>query len=205
MALLLQGCIAYNTPGDVALKSIELVDWRNTPELPGPGASPLLGLVPRHVLAGLGHSVDGGDKPHREMLKIEFTSAMDLAGYASRNSYPVGAWSRFCGQERRKTLGFPGVFSNGNRLGYSYTDTSSLRMDDATTLFTYYTFVYVSHQAVVPSNPPDESHDLRQMPRDICFDLAGGNQGFGYRSNTVIVPAALIADVLRRTPAISRP
>ncbi len=57
-----------------------------------------------------GETVTGGDEPPRPLLRIEFTSATNLARFAAENSWPLGAAAFPCG--RRETfshLAFPNV------------------------------------------------------------------------------------------------
>ena len=77
VAALLGGCVATNTPGDLAFASVRLTDWRDQPELPGPRLSHLQELT------------TSGDEPSRPTLKVEFTSATNLARFADENSWPI--------------------------------------------------------------------------------------------------------------------
>ena len=86
MAAALGGCVATNTPGDLAFASVRLTDWRGQPELPGPGASLLRGFVSDRDLLRMGESLTGREKASRPTLKVEFTSATNLARFAAENS-----------------------------------------------------------------------------------------------------------------------
>lgn len=90
LATALSGCIAMNTPGDLALASVKLTDWRGQPELPGPGASILVGPMSKRDALLMGESLTGGEKPSRPLLKVEFRSARNLASFAIENSWNLG-------------------------------------------------------------------------------------------------------------------
>lgn len=203
IAPLLGGCIS-NTPVDLALASVQAVDWRDQDEMPGPGASPILGMVRNRDLALMGHSVTGGPKPSRLLLKVAFTSALNLSKYVIENSYNLGNTAYFCDSTkdpRTAHLSFPTVHWRGQRLGQHEPDPIERNVKSAGMPITYYIFIDAAQEKVEPSNPPVEAYDLRQQSRDICFYVAGGNNsGFGYRSNTVVIPKDVIAAALRNLP-----
>ena len=198
------GCISTNTPGDLSLVSVEAVDVHDQPELPGPGVSPLLGMVSDRDLIASGQTTTGGEKPHRLMLKIEFTSATDLSEFVIDNSYNLGSETFLCSRQSvSPPMGYPFVFWNGIRLGthepdpIKSTDTGKAER----TVFKYYIFAHIALPKIVPSKPPQEGFDLRKRPAELCFYLRGGNEfGRGYRSNTVVVPKNLVATALQKAP-----
>lgn len=142
----------------------------------------------------MGESITGGPKASRPTLKIEFSSATNLARFAVENSWSLGSTAFFC--ERQKTfsdISFPWVFWRGARLDRLEPDPIGTALGSR---ISYYLFVDVAREKIVPSNPPVEAYDLRQAPEDVCFYLRGGNTGFGYRSNTVTVSKEAIAAAL---------
>lgn len=199
LALLLGGCISTNTPGDLTLQSVTLVDWTNQPELPGPNASPLIGMVSDHDLVASGQSLTGGEKWHRPLLKIEFTSATDLSKFTADNSYNIGVTAYFCDHEGTSPLmGFPYVFSRGARLNLHDYNSVDQQRGPTQQAATYYIFIDVSKPAFPQSIPPQEAFNLRQQPSDVCFYARGGNgSGRGYRSNTVVITKDVIASELQ--------
>jgi len=54
-------------------------------------------MVSDQRLVQAGQSLTGGEKPHRPMLKVEFTSATDLSRLIIENSWNLGAYAYFCG------------------------------------------------------------------------------------------------------------
>jgi hypothetical protein len=201
MAPLFGGCTSINTPGDLALTSVQVVDWQEQKELPGPGVSPLFGLLSDHDLALMGQSVTGGPKPHRAMLKVEFTSAMNLPQFVIENSYNLANKTFFCDQPRTSPfMSFPDVFWHGVRLSRLEGNPITQNSKAPSVLNTYYIYVDVAREKVAPSNPPQNGFDLRQKPGDVCFHIGGGNEsGLGYRSNIVIIPRDMIAAALQKS------
>src|SRR5215469_3215786 len=192
------GCISY-TPSDLALKSVQAVDLHDQAEVDGPGTSPLKGMVDNNTLLRAGEPLHGGEKRHQLALKVEFTSALDIAKYVTDNEYPLGNDAFFCDHvDYDAMISFVRVYSGGYLLGEFERD-PFLRYPSA--LKTYYIFVEVGQEASPLSRPPREAFDLRQKPRDVCFVLRGGNGPFGYKSNTVTIPAAAIAAALSEVSA----
>lgn len=183
LLLLLSGCIASNTPGDLTFRSAQEVDWLDQAEMPGPEA------------------VNGGKKTHRPLIKVEFSSGTSLLKFANANSYTVGNEAFFCDRPNDFVrLSFPGVYSQGARVWLL--DSRRSEEDAAQGLVTYYVFVDVAGPARPGDIPPQKAFDLRQHPENVCFYISGGNvTGSGYRSNTVVVPKEAIAAALRDGPS----
>jgi len=198
---LLGGCVSANTPGDLTFVSVQAVDWYNVAELPGPNASPVLGMVSERQLREAGESVSGGEKPHQLLLKVEFTSATNLPKFVQERSYNLGNTGFLCSRpDNRAGVSFPYIFWQGIRLGQHEPDPISRYGVAAGAPIVYYMFVGVAFPKFVPPKPEYE-YDLRQKPEDVCFYVRGGSgSGGGYRSNTVIVPKAAIEAALRNLP-----
>jgi hypothetical protein len=198
-AAVLGGCVAANTPGDVTVVSVRTVDEHDVAEMPGPNAPPFLGMASDRQLRELGYDVTGGEKPHRLWLKVEFTSAMNLARFVIDRSYTLGAYGHLC--SRPKTVAASTyIYWQGKRLGNHEPDPITPSGTIVGTPITYYIFVGVTGPKFTPPAPELE-YDLRQHPEDVCFNLRGGkNSGFGYRSNTVVVSKAGIEAALRTLP-----
>jgi hypothetical protein len=202
MGSLLGGCISANTPGDLVFASAQVVDLHDQAELPGPGASPIVGMVNSRDLERAGQSVTGGDKPHRPLLKIEFTSATDLSKFVIENSYNLGNAAFFCDREKGSPyMSYPAIFWRGVRLGEHEANPIERRSEPANAPIIYYFFLHIALPKIVPSNPPQNGFDLRQKPEDVCFYVRGGNEsGSGYRSNTVAIPKDVIVAALAKAP-----
>lgn len=155
IALLLGGCVSTNTPGDLTFLSVQVVDWRDRAELPGPGASPVIGMVSNRDVLASGQSLTGGEKSHRSLLKVEFTSATDLPKLAIENAYNLRNKTFFC--DRPKTspiMAFSYIFWRGVRLGEHEADPIEQQGEPTASPVTYYIFIDVARQKVVPSTPP---------------------------------------------------
>ena len=200
MSIILAGCVSLNTPSDLALISVRAVDWHDQHEMPGPGASPVLGMVNSRVLAQSGQSVSGGEKPHRPLLKIEFTSATNLSQFVTEHSYNLGNTAFLCKRpEDRVTLSFSYIFWRGIRLGLREADPIRQRGEVVEAPITYYIFIDVADKERPQDIPPQKGFDLREKPEDVCFYLRGGNNwGRGYKSNVLIVPKSAIAASLNK-------
>ena len=200
VAPLLGGCVSTNTPSDLAFVSVQVVDWRDQAELPGPGASPVLGMVSNRDLVSKGQSITGGEKSHRLLLKVEFTSTTNLSKFVIENSYNLGNETFFCDRQKASPfMSYPFVFWYNIRLGEHEADPIAQQSEAARGPITYYIFIDVARKKVVPSNPPQGGFDLRQKPEDVCFYVRGGNEsGRGYRSNTVMIPRDAIVAALQK-------
>ena len=208
VAPLLGGCIS-NIPVDLELTSIQAVDWRDQHEMPGPGASPILGMVPSRMLQKYGQSITGGPKPPRLLLKIEFTSAMNLSKFVIANGFTLGGRAYFCdrpGTGDRPGHGFiglsyPSVYWGGVQLGQHEPDPIERWGSAISRPITYYFYTDVANAETRWFNERDVGYDLLRRPQDICFYLGGGNNsGFGYQSNTVVISKAAIETALRILP-----
>lgn len=208
---LLGGCISFWTPGDLTFVSAEAVDYYDRPEMPRSMSDVLVGSGMIQPGAA-GQLPDGADqdlppKRHELMLKVTFTSRMDLLAYVRDNGYPLGASSYFCGAgwpNKLEPWRTSSVYWNGRNV--SSIDRAALRegQGDETTPITYAVFLRAAQEADPTSIPVKVAFDLRQMPRDLCFQLSGGNGGFGYRSNEVVVPAAAVAAAMKTLPPAFR-
>jgi hypothetical protein len=196
------GCVAAETPGDLALISVQAVDWHDQDEMPGPGASPVLGMVNSHDIERTGQSVTGREKPHRPLLKIEFTSATNLSQFVIEHSYNLGNTAFLCDRPSdRLTLSFSYVFWHGVRLGLQEADPIPRAKESSTEPVTYYIFIDVADKERLQDRPPQKAFDLRQNPENVCFYVRGGNEsGRGYKSNVVVVSKDAIAAALTKAP-----
>lgn len=187
---ILAGCVAYDTPADLAFSRAELVDWRDRDELPEP---------------------ERGKKFVRPLLKVDFVSSTNLAQFLiDRGAHgSFKAW--FCDMRLgwtlvglptvgKDTLGLSGVFWRGEDVTLPFE--IAVRIAATPKPITYYAFLDVVRRPTLPSIPPRQSYDLQQEPRDICFVVSGGNMaGLGYQSNIVVLPKEAIEAALRKDSA----
>jgi len=199
----LSGCVS-NIPVDLTLVSISAVDWRDRDEIAGPGASPLIGLVGTRDLIRIGETPKGEKNNPRLLLKVEFTSEINLSAFVIKKTYNLGNSAYFCDRSKDpdlEMLSFPDVYWRGILLNPHDPDPIARQRKVVDGKITYYIFIDVVRDEVTKSKPPLEAYDLRQRPEDICFCLRGGNNhGFGYRSNVVTIPKDMISAVLRKLP-----
>ncbi|WP_143596126.1 hypothetical protein [Tistlia consotensis] len=200
IATLFSGCATANTPDDLAFVSVQAVDWYDQDEMPGPAASPVLGMVNSSDLERSGQSLTGTVKPHRLLLKIEFTSATNLSQFAMEHLYNLGNTAFLCNRpDDRLTISFSYVFWRGVRLGLQEIDPIQRQDELSSGRITYYIFVNVADKERLQDKPPQAAFDLRRSPENICFYLRGGSEsGLGYKSNVVLVPEDAIATALTR-------
>jgi len=197
---MLGGCIA-NVPDDLALESVQLVDWRDQDELPGPGAFSGVGIVSRNTLALMGMNVVGGEKPPKLFLKVEFTSATNLSKFVKDNGYNLGVNGYICNRSPEDFAVASDVYWQGHLLGLAEEDPIGRVHKAAGERITYYFFVHVHRDKFVVLNKPREGFDLRKRPQDVCFYVSGGGGGpFGYKSNVVAVPRAAVEMAVQKLP-----
>jgi len=183
----LAGCIAYDTPDDVTFVTAESVDYYDRPELPALGDF----RIPEK---------DTLPKQHKLLLRVQFSTSVDLVQFARSGGYNLSRYAFFCGHPHEEGgMGNPDIFWQG--ISLSGLDRFSLResgMKEGTAI-TYYVFIEAA-RGEIKSIPPLPPYDLRREPRDLCFQLRGGNQMGGYRSNTVVIPQAAISEALKELP-----
>jgi hypothetical protein len=174
--------VSHNTPGDLALSAVTIVDWRERAELPGPIDSP---------------------KYPRPLLKIEFTSAVNLAQFTIDEGYlTFAARVSFCGRPAPWWgLGLPWVFWRGLEL--SWLRQNPIEPVATGSRIAYDVFLNVAGQVRPASNPTEEGFDLRHSPQDICLSVGARDMlGFGFESNTVVIPKETITAALRSAPRL---
>ncbi len=172
-------CVSTSA-SDVALQSVEVVDLQQQSELHPPT---LQYPKPTHL------------------LKVTFATMNNLAQYARANEFTVGNQTYFCDEQRDDdNLANPYVYADGVNLDeYAV---GSRPPPEGRGPWTYYIFIYVQRErpreSAFAGKPPLEAYDLRQAPKDVCFQLRGGDMlGFSHRSNVVKIPREAIAAALK--------
>lgn len=193
----LSGCVS-NTPDDLLFNSVQAVDWRSQTEMPGPGASPLRGILNENELGMAGESIMGGSKPPRLLLKVQFTSSLDIPEFLMKHSASLTGFAYPCGDADKADLLASGiVYWRGLRLG-SQVISQYLPQPS---LFSYYMYLDAVRMASPKSIPPRKGYDLRAQAVDICFGVEGRSGTLsGYRSNIAVVPKAAIEAAMRDRP-----
>lgn len=197
VGIFLTACAA-GSPQDLALSSVKAVNYRTQKEIPPPSAA-LAGLVGIRNLPQLGISMNDS-KPNREMLRIEFSSNVNLPKFAFQNGYTLFSIAFFCDDPNAETpevgrIGLPDIYYEGVLL--SKYDINPIKDYDKPP-FKYYR--YISVQSVIIRDKDDdkkEFYDLRKLPRDICLKVRGGNYYGFFETNTVIITRETIVEALR--------
>ena len=121
--------------------------------------------------------------PPPHLLQVAFASRVNLARFVTVNSYSLGVEADFCdGAEASQPLVVSGLYWQGRPLVPGEPGPVRHGGDDR---LLDYTFLLDAEKAGARS-------------ADICFNIAGGNEERGYRSNTVVIPQVEIALALRQ-------
>lgn len=115
---------------------------------------------------------------------MKFKTKENLSQYSRKKSYPISNVPYFCDKpNERFQLVYPHVYAK--RFKVSFPLNFDLERDEKGYI-NYHVFLYAQ----------DEFHgyNLRSQPKDICIQLKGGNHtGFGFASNVIVIPRALIS------------
>lgn len=207
MLLMCSSCASVSIE-DVTLSSVRAVDYHDETELPVPGdlrpyiadmaANPAILRAPPSS-AGL-PPLKTAERPHRALLKVEFTSRIDLSKVDFADNLSTKTF--FCRRsDANVLLGGVHIYSNHHVVPSGYNEPIETSNTATGALYTYYTFISVARNEPGGGKPVYESFDLRRNPEDVCFRLVGGEyRAFGYRSNIVSIPKALIARALDQGP-----
>jgi hypothetical protein len=141
-------------------------------------------------------------RPHFLRLKISFTTAENLAELA-KDSYSMNARAFFCDDWEGTTygyLGFDSVQWRGMAIDGSNEARQALAREPKPQTFYFYANVRnLLPRYVYGVRQPD--YDLRNDDRDVCFHITIPEYLLGsYRSNTVIIPHAIVAEALQHLP-----
>ncbi len=179
--LLCASCISMSIP-DLSLKSVEVVDQAKQPELAAMNMSRV-------------------EKPYR-LLKVSFTSNVNLPRYLAENSYPIGNTAIFCDSSQDREMArasWSSVYHSGIKVG-SFGTGPQIEGEGPYTYYSFFTLSRPANQHFVQGKALP-AYDLSQKIVDLCFDLRGGAapSPFGYKSNMVRIPAASIEAALRNS------
>jgi len=172
------------------------VDYKEQPELPRPGSPESFAGIAGG--ASLAYNPPE-EKPHELLLLAKVTSATDFSRFSDVST--LGLESNFCERPNANVLlSLPYIFSQGHDIRLS--PPAPIATDDdgkSGPLFTYDLYFHVSLRATSPSQPQEESFDLRTQPEDICFKIVrGAYRALGYSSNVVTIPKESITAALDR-------
>ena len=216
----LSGCVA-SYPKDVAIVSIKTVDYREQAELPAPPEKGSIKAIDpyRDFLFSLSDKkgnepITSNDieayfrqeendqsfknsKQKKPILKIEFSSKENLYEFIKDKNYTLSIVPYFCNRpDSTVHLGWPYVYWRGLNIS-AFPLNYAIQQKNGEAL-TYYAFLNVVYDFTGTTSY--ESFDLRTDPEDVCFQLKGGSMGFGFKSNTVVLPKAEIVKALKDLP-----
>lgn len=201
LTLILGGCVSTSIR-DLAVVSVEAVDYHDQAEMPTPSAAGLTGFMTDQQIVeyGLGNPYE--ERPHRLILKATFTSETNLARFVRDNGYNLGTGAHFCGRENEEVfLSFMDAYWRGINVARPGDDPSNQIDQSGEKPITYYFFLEaVRDKSIRPGSSSEVLFNLRERPEDVCFDLAGGNAPFGFRSNVVTIPKEMITSALQKVP-----
>lgn len=188
-------------PTDLAIRSVEAVDWRDQKEMPGPGASPLRGILSEAQLAQAGESILGGEKPPRLLIKTEIESAQDLLKFIRQNDYALYANGYLCNDKSEDVLASSTVYSRGSRLSPHL---NAPAYPHGIQPYIYYIYLDVIRSPGPKNLPPRPGHDFLRQAEDVCIYLSNGGGPLimsGFTSNTIVLPKSAIEGALKKLPA----
>jgi hypothetical protein len=140
----------------------------------------------RNSITHLSSGVPGGvSLPHRDLIRVDFTSGTDLRNMVAREDNILFVHSYFCDRgDNLGTLGGPGVYVDRADAGKE-------------TLVKRFLFLLdVSRRSDPGSIPPEPGFDLSVNAQDICFYVTAHSVTTTYKSKIGMIPKASIEQVL---------
>jgi hypothetical protein len=139
----------------------------------------------RRSITDVSSGVRGGmSLPHRDLIRVDFTSGTDLRNIMAREDNILFMHTYFCDRgDNVGALGSPGV----------YVDLADARKETPVRQFLF--FIDVSRQSSPGSIPPDPGYDLSVNPMDICFYVTAHSVTTTYKSKVGRIPKAVIEHV----------
>jgi hypothetical protein len=139
----------------------------------------------RNSITDLSSAVAGGvSLPHRDLIRVDFTSGTDLRNMVARESNILFVHSYFCDRgDNHGTLGDPAV----------YVDRADAGKETLVKRFLF--FIDVSRKSNPGSIPPELGFDLSADARDICFYVTAHSVVTTFTSEIAIIPKASIEHV----------
>jgi len=189
-SLTTSGCASTAT---LKLVSVKVTDYSEQPEIPSPTASAFASFMTDQQMVRNGLANPYEKRPHRKLLKVEFSSDRDLKALM-QDGFSIGSYATFCGESESPLstpLSLVRIYQAGERLG-SWSPRTGADTQEA-----YYVFLNVVWNATLPSKPPEQSFDLNTRAKDICLYVSGGKAPFEiFKSNTVLLSKQAIVDAL---------
>jgi hypothetical protein len=139
----------------------------------------------RNSITDLSSAIAGGmSLPHRDLIRVDFTSGTDLRNMVAREANVLLVHSYFCDQgDNLGSLGDPGV----------YVDRADAGKETLVKRFLF--FIDVSRKSNLGSIPPEQGFDLSVHAQDICFYITAHSVITTYTSKVETIPKASIEQV----------
>ncbi len=130
----------------------------------------------RNSITDLSSGIAGGmSLPHRDLIRVDFTSGTDLRNMVARNVLFVHSY--FC--DRGDALGMLGTSG-------VYVDRADAGRETRVNRFIF--VIDVSRQSNPGSTPPEPGFDLAVRAQDICFYVTARDVMTTYRSKIATIP-----------------
>jgi hypothetical protein len=139
----------------------------------------------RNSITLLPSGIPGGvSLPHRDLIRVDFTSGTDLRNMVAREDNILFVHSYFCDRgDNLGTLGGPGV----------YVDRADAGKETLVKRFLF--FIDVSRKSNPGSIPPEPGFDLSVNAEAICFYITAHSVITTYKSKVEKIPKASIEQV----------
>jgi hypothetical protein len=139
----------------------------------------------RESITDVSSGVRGGASlPHRDLIRVDFTSGKDLRNMVAREGNILFVHSYFCDRgDNFGTLGAPGV----------YVDLVDAGKERLVKKFVF--FIDVTRKSNPGSIPPEPGFDLSLNPKDICFYVTAHSMITTYKSDVGRIPTSAIEHV----------
>ncbi len=139
----------------------------------------------RTSITDVSSGVRGGvSLPHRDLIRVDFTSGTDLRNMVVREGNILFVHSYFCDRgDTFDTLGGPGV----------YVDLADAGKERLVKQFLF--FIDVTRKSSPGSIPPEPGFDLSVNPEDICFYVTAQGMITTYKSDVGRIPKSVIEHV----------
>lgn len=139
----------------------------------------------RNTITDISSGIAGGvSLPHRDLIRVDFTSGTDLRNLVVRENKILLVHSYFCGRgDVLGTLGNSGVYVDRADAGREVLVTRFLFLLD------------VSQKSDPGANPPEAGFDLAAGAQDVCFYVTSHGANATYKSEVATIPKASIEQV----------
>jgi hypothetical protein len=139
----------------------------------------------RNTITDVSSGIAGGvSLPHRDLIRVDFTSGTDLRNMVVRDNKILFVHSYFCDRgDALGTLGNSGV----------YVDRADAGRETLVTRFLF--LIDVSQRPNPGANPPEAAFDLAAGAQDVCFYVTSHGVNATYKSKIATIPKASIEQV----------